>query len=423
MPQTGLRAESVVRHDPADQHVKTLIRYDAAVSPNLTAGDVSDVSAYPSACRTSDGIVCVYRRGTAKHCRNGVLMAQSSDPSGEFWSAPTVVFDGMRGEQPESVHSGVVCSLNGVSLAFFKTVEAKRAGVYIFSEEGRRLRQRAYMCRSDDGGRRWSAPIEIDIQGGPRDTFLGSRPLALPSGRLLIPVEATGKHGQQLMMGCFSDDGGQTFTTLSNIAHDATGRLGFGDGKLALLPDGHIVMLAWTYINSTEETIKVHRCVSLDGGHTWSPLEPTNNLCQIMAPLSLSDGRLIAAGTVRSHSAGIRLYRSVDAGVTWIGTPVQLWDARESRITAVPLAGDLTPIDDKSIWNELPSFTFGCPELTMLDGGDVLLTYYATVNEVTHVRACRIAMKTRRRLGQGHGTSASRESIGKVTDRGLSDYA
>jgi hypothetical protein len=367
------------------------IRHDLAVSPNLASGDIADVSAFPSACEVDGAIMCVYRRGTAKHSRDGVLLAQSSRDGGASWSAPVVVFDGMRGDAPESVHTGVVCNVNGTVVTFFKTVEAKDADVYIFSEEGRRLRQRAYMCRSADAGRTWSRPIEIQLEGGPRDTFLGSRPLVLPSGRIFIPVEATGEHGQQLMMGCFSDDGGQTLSPLFPIAHDPSGKLGFGDGKVARLPDGRIVMLLWTYLNQTEETISAHRCESSDDGCTWSAPQPTNVVCQIMTPLGLNDGSLIAAGNVRTPPEGIRLFCSADAGASWIGTPIQLWDARQRKVTGEPLAiGAASPAGQK-IWSELPAFTFGCPELAALADGDVLLAYYAELGGVTHVRACRFA--------------------------------
>jgi hypothetical protein len=191
------------------------------------------------------------------------------------------------------------------------------------------------------------------------------------------------------MMGCFSEDGGRTLSPLFTIMHDSSGKLGFGDGKIAILSDGGIVMLAWTYLNATEETIQVHRSVSSDGGYTWSPPEPTNIVCQIMAPLALADGSLVAAGNVRVSGEGIRLYQSLDSGRTWSGSPIQMWDAKQAKVIGAPLAIEDAPASSRKIWSELPSFTFGSPELTMLSDGDILLTYYAVVNDITHVRACR----------------------------------
>lgn len=372
--------------------VSVTIRQDSAVSPNLAAADKSDVSAFPGVCRVGETVVCVYRRGTSKYSRDGVLLAQSSSDGGNSWSDPVSVFDRTAVSEPESVHYGVVCEHDGAAAAFFKTVEAKNSDAYIFSEEGRRLRQRTYMCRSENGGNSWSTSVEVELKGGPRDTFLGSRPLSLPGGRLLMPVEATGEHGQQFMMGSFSDDGGRSFSPLFPIMHDESGKLGFGDGKVAILPDGRIVMLAWTYINSSEETIQVHQCVSSDGGCTWSPPQPTDTVCQIMTPLVLADGSLLAAGNVRTQVEGIRLFHSVDCGKTWSDFPIQLWDPAKKKVTAVPLPVEPRPGKGEELWNSLPSYDFGTPEMTMLDDGEILLVYYATVDEVIHVRACRFAI-------------------------------
>lgn len=392
MSGSAYGSKSSLRRDIGHPCNTLAVRHDVAVSPNLADGDVSAVAAFPSVCRTQDTIVCVYRQGVAKHSRDGVLLSQSSTDGGRTWSPRTTIFNRMGAVDAESVHVGVVCECDGAVLAFFKTVEATKPDVYIFSEEGRRLRQRAYVCQTVDAGRTWTVPVEIELHGGPRDTFLGSRPLMLPSGRLFIPVEATAEHGQQMMMGCVSDDGGRTLSPLFPIAHDATGKLGFGDGKVAILPDGRIVMLTWTYLNHSEETIRVHRCVSSDGGVSWSAPEPTDTVCQVMTPLSVGHQGLVAAGNVRTFPEGIRLFRSLDAGATWIGTPIQLWDARKLKVIAKPVAVSESAMCGEKLWSALPSFTFGCPELTMLADGSVLMIYYADLQGVTHIRACRITL-------------------------------
>ena len=38
--------------------------------------------------------------------------------------------------------------------------------------------------------------------------------------------------------------------------------------------------------------------------------------------------------------------------------------------------------------DELQRFRFGTPDLVLLDAETVLLTYYATLNDVVHVRSC-----------------------------------
>lgn len=371
-------------------HIKII--HDVVVSANLAARDPKSVCVYPASCLTSRGdLLCVYRMGAAKHSRDGILIFQRSSDGGCSWLPPVTIYDGLQGAAKESVHTGVVCEVaSGVFLAFFTVVEAQKPDAYIFSAEGRQLRQRLCVARSMDGGLSWSAPQEIHLSGVPRNIYVSSRPMILPDGVLLLPIEATGAHGQEMMLACLSNDEGRTFSPAAPIACDETGRLGFGDGKFTLQADGSIVMLTWTYLNSNEETIFVHRCESRDNGRTWSPPKPTNVLCQIMTPQTMADSKLIAAGNVRTPPEGIRLFSSVDGGTTWdTSDSVQLWDPRKLCATGTVLPMKVPLADQQGVWDALPAFTFGSPELVRLGGNEAVMTYYAIVDGVTHIRACR----------------------------------
>ncbi len=371
---------------------------DKAVSPNLNRHAQSDVCAYAVPCRLKNGdLVCAYRQGSAKHSRDGVLIAQRSTDGGINWSDAVSIFDGLQKSPRESVHSGVVCqAADGAVLAIFKTVEARNPEAYIFSEEGRQLPQRLYISRSMDGGKTWPAPEEHKLVGAPRDTYIGSRPLLLPGGDLLIPVEATGLYGQQIVLVASSADGGSTLQPVITCAEDRTGRVGHGDPKFTLLPDGRIVMLTWTYLNATETTLAVHRCVSTDKGRTWSKPVSTGVESQIMAPLALDAEHLIAASTVRTNPEGIRLWYSSNAGETWnTESVVQMWDPHDEKLKGMGLKlGHVTSkVASEKIWETLPGFSFGTPDLVQLDESLCLLTYYATVKGITHIRACRFKVE------------------------------
>jgi hypothetical protein len=377
--------------------MKVEIIYDVAVSPNLANRDGASVCVYPASTVTRSGhLLCVYRQGTAKHSRDGVLLVQRSSDAGRTWTAPSAVYDGMTGDCPESVHTGVVVEMaEGEVLVFFTTVEAKKPEVYIFSEEGRTLRQRMWVAASTDGGCSWSSAREVDVPGLPLNRYLGSRPLVISDGALLLPIEATAPQGQQMMLGSLSVDRGQSFSAAFPIAWDRTARLGFGDGKFAELHDGSIIMVTWTYRHPSEETIQVHRCLSSDAGRTWSEPEPTDLVCQILTPLSWAGPQLLAAGTVRTVPEGIRLFAGRDAGRSWDSTgAVQLWDPRHLRASGRPLPlGSAGPDDGTGLWEALPSFTFGSPELMRTGENELVMTYYAIVDGITHVRACRFRVQ------------------------------
>ena len=371
--------------------MKVEIVHDVVVSPNLAAGTPSVVCVYPSMTVLRDGsIVCVYRQGTAKHSRDGVFYAQRSGDGGRSWSKPVPIYDGMSSQKPECVHTGVVCETpGGVLLAFFTTVAAVKPDAYIFGEEGRRLWQRPLVSASTDGGHSWKAARQLELSGLPHSAYIASRPLILPDGGILLPIEITDTHGQETMLACVSTDEGLSFEPALPIAKDETGGLGYGDGKFDRLADGTLIMLAWTYRNPSEETIRVHRCESRDG-RTWSPPQPTNVVCQIMTPLQMAGSLIIAAGNVRTPPEGIRLFHSRDCGKTWdTSAPVQLWDPRRLQITGAVLPIEAPPPDREGIWGALPSFTFGSPELAKLGEDEALMTYYAIIEGITHVRACR----------------------------------
>ncbi len=378
--------------------MKIEILQDIAVSANLDRNDSGLVCAYPTTCRLRNGdVICVYRQGTLKHSHDGVLVQQRSSDGGVSWSEPSSLFDGMRMTQPESVHTGVIGQLaNGAVLSLLRTFEVKSPQSYIFSEEGRKLRHQLYVVRSVDDGRTWLKPEPRQLEGAPRDHYVGSRPLGMANGNFLVPVEATGEHGQQIALAAILSDRGEPLQPLITCAEDKTGRIGYGDPRVTLLPDGRVVMLLWTYVNATEETLPVHRFVSADNGRTWSGPLNTHVPSQIMSPLSLGSNRLIAASNIRTELAGIWLWCSSDAGETWnLDSPIQMWDAHEEVMKGKPRSGRIGAAQKTSerIWNVLPNFTFGTPDLVRLDDKLFLLTYYATRNGIIHIRACRFKLE------------------------------
>ena len=92
---------------------------------------------------------------------------------------------------------------------------------------------------------------------------------------------------------------------------------------------------------------------------------------------------------------GIRLFLSEDGGRTWDKKySLQMWDVRNNRMLGKPIANNVTDFRNRGVWEALEQFTFGTPDLVELDDGSILLTYYATVDNVIHVRACRFRLDT-----------------------------
>ncbi len=107
------------------------------------------------------------------------------------------------------------------------------------------------------------------------------------------------------------------------------------------------------------------------------------------APLALPGGPVVAASNRRVTPDGILIHVSHDGGDTWDqDASVRMWDAAAERTVAEP-ESEASVRHGAGIWAALGGFTFGTPDLTLLDDGTVLLVHYATVEGVTHVRAVR----------------------------------
>ena len=364
---------------------------DNPISPNLLAGDAGVKCAFPLSAVLNDGsICCTYRQGTEKHSHDGIFLCQSSNDGGTSWTEPVTLFDGRQLQPTLTAVSIAPCvSRDATLLAVFNAVEGLPADVYMFSDEGKNFARHLYQCRSTDRGRTWQAPELIDL---PEFTWpaITSKPVTLPDGEICMPVEYKLPSGVIGTGMAFSTDGGKTFADPVTVAADPDARLNLCDARFDCLPDGRLICHLWTFLQENEQTIEVHQSFSSDKGRTWTKPKSMGFVGQITAPLSLPGGQIIAASNYRHRPEGIRLWVSLDQGETWnLDQPMQMWDLAADRMVGQVIDPDQPLTGKDGIWDTLPSFTFGTPDLLALPDGSLLLTYYATLNDIVHVRACR----------------------------------
>jgi len=370
------------------------IVHDAPVSPNLAAGDGGTCRAYPLTTPLRDGsVVTVYRRGQSKHSHDGVLVMQKSSDGGTSWDDPTVVFDGI-GDDPTqtAVTGGMVQTPSGDLLTVFGVVEGLKPGVYMFSEEGNVLPRKTLIRRSRDGGETWS-PAEVFETPRLGRAGITARPVVTAAGEVCMLLEFRTSAGAQGTAAVFSRDDGQTFTDPVIVAEDRTGSLSLCDARATVRPDGRILVMLWTFRQDNEETIEVHRVHSDDHGRTWSEPESIGLVGQITAPLALPSGELVAVSNFRQSPEGIQLWCSWDGGQNWNADPrIQMWDLGRGSVLGEAVTAGPGEESGAGVWDELQRFSFGTPDLALLQDGTVLMTYYATISEIIHVRACRFTV-------------------------------
>lgn len=366
------------------------ILFDTPVSPNLKAGDASAACAYPLTALFADGtLACVYRQGATKHSHDGVLLLQTSADQGVTWSQPQTIFDGRHLQPTLTPETGGLCQTRtGTLVAVFCCVEGLPPDTYVFSEENEDLPFHIFICRSENRGQTWSAPMRLDSSPLTK-AGITTRPFLALDGSVKLPLEYRTERGPVATAIFTSTDDGCTFADAATVASDPKGRLNLCDARFERLADGRLIGMLWTFLQESEETIEVHRVFSEDDGRTWSAPEPLGFVGQITAPLRLPSGALIAASNYRLSPEGIHLWYSPDAGRSWqTDTPLQMWDPSRQRIMASPIDQDIAEQHSEGVWEALQHFTFGTPDLQYLGDDRILLTYYATLDDIIHVRAC-----------------------------------
>lgn len=369
--------------------MKLEILSDETVSPNLH--DASKACCAVQSATHPDGrVFCVYRRGVAKHGADGVMLMQSSADGGKSWDSPSIVFDRTDLRVPQSVVCGGIVVVGDTLLSSFTYAEMPDPEVFIFSDEGWALGRDLVVSRSEDGGATWLDPVVIDTADVVIRIGVPESPFLLPDGDVCVPLEVQGPGGGRAAAAVFSSDQGRTFSRPELLVDDHEGKLSQSDARFTRLLDGSYLMHLWTCDRASGQTLPVHQSRSVDG-RTWCKPEPIGIEGQISSPVEISPGFIITVANHRMPPEGNRLWWSHDGGQTWNTSPIQMWSVKESCIIGEPVPQP-TESKEQQRWDQTQNFSFGSPKLQRLQDGTILLMYFATVDDIIHIRACRFAV-------------------------------
>jgi hypothetical protein len=183
----------------------------------------------------------------------------------------------------------------------------------------------------------------------------------------------------------FSRDKGKNWSSPVPVADGSSRGIYYFDQRLAIMGDGRIAALLWTFRPGDNTTLPVHITVSDDNGKNWTDPVPTNiDNGFIACPVHLGGSRLLAAYTVRyGKIPGIYASVSYDGGFSWdIENKLLLYDASGSAVTGIR--------EDENELQSMLGYAFGMPHALLLENGDIMVSYWCTEGCITHIQWCRL---------------------------------
>ena len=339
------------------------------------------------------GLLATCRAGSTKDGDDERIEFRRSDDGGRTWSAPWRPFE------PTTLNGKLgtlkLCYLTELSpgrlLAAAMWIDrTSYPGQPLFSAETEGcLPMEILLAESNDEGRSWSAWRHVAMPADIGPASLTSPILKLANGDLAMSIESNkeyedrGKWYQKVVF-FHSADQGVTWGEPVVAGQDPTGRIFNWDLRCCVAPDGRIATFAWTYDTAMTTYLNIHRRLSDDHGHTWSPPADLGITDQAGHPAVLPDGRIVLAWVDRfgSHAIKARLATTVDAPF-----------APDSEVV-VYTHGSAAKRDDNTgdLLAEMGAWSFGLPAATALPDGDVLVVYYAGDNGAMDLHWARLQL-------------------------------
>ena len=357
------------------------------------AGGDRQSCAFPYVSVLPDGRWLVsWRAGPTKAGTVGQhVLVSWSDDAGRTWAAPTRPFTALAiGGRPGLFRAAGFTPLGGRRvLATLCWVDHSDPALPFYNEatEGL-LDTRLFLARSDDGGETWTPPTQIHTAPFTDPTPITGPTLLLANGDLACQFEMNKpyrdptpwRHRSVLL---YSRDGGHTWPEHAVVSDHPT--IFYWDQRPAVLPDGSVLDVFWTYDRVATHYLNIHARRSNDHGRTWSPLWDCGVPGQPAPVVALGGGELAMAYMDRTAAPVLKLRRSADSGRTWPAATELVVRRLDDR----PQAD--AKVNMQEAWAEMAKFSLGLPHTAPLPDGGLLVVYYVGPHtEATDVEWARL---------------------------------
>ena len=335
---------------------------------------------------TDDGsIICTFVVQTQLGSNDFKPMICRSGDGGRTWRDHGLIWPDLT--DTWSIFGSVSRSPDGALCFFGSRTPIENAGESFWSEATCGLKQNELVwARSGDGTRTWSEPevIPMPIAGSAEDagamcvTRAGRWICCYSPYNTFDPGIAVDRSQVVVVM---SDDKGKTWSHTSMLRFDDA-KSGGAEAWVVQLSDGRLLGTSWhTNHAPGGEDFPNAYALSHDEGATWTPTRSTGIMGQSTALAPLADGRaLFIYNRRKQEPAGVWLAEvepdEQDFGVL---TNRLVW--------AAPQATQTGSKGEHDHWTD---FAFGEPSVTVLPGGELLVTVWCIHSEGRDIRYVRL---------------------------------
>lgn len=237
------------------------------------------------------------------------------------------------------------------------------------------------LSRTSDFGRTWSKPglFKPPLVGPSFELCCPIIPLK--DGRWILPTETwhdwDGYCPNGIKMVAFvSPDRGRTWPDYMDVMKEPAGKVFFWESKIAELPDGRLLAVAWAYDDTAKKDRPNQYALSADGGKSWSAPMSTGLHGQTLTPHILEDGKIISVYR-RIDKPGLWANISRLDGNRWINkTELPLWGQQAQGLTAA----------NANMVHNFNVLRFGAPSITRLLDGTIFVAFWCYEDCVSNIR-------------------------------------